>query len=391
MVAHEQAPAAHQLQAALQIQILDPSHPSLQSSPHHSPLPPASSTSSHSPPLQVPHTDSPEAAAYFYQAHSLSDDQQQQPVQEQLQHLHLSTQQNPPSEEELDWPILDQTYQYSPMGAHPAPSWDLPSQQSTIQNHHPQEETMPRHFSSPHQAQTLPQQSQPSMPPHRPPSTLANDLSQDQMVHTMIQHHRVSPPTTTTTAQSHDLNLADSPSWNSAMTNMTMADPLHFYYPPQEQSRVQQLPDSSLRRQRSHLSIAPQPSPVHQYNQDPLHNTQQQPQHQHQFHAEMVAAVRRNSDPEYLQHYGATFHHPRQYYLSDPEQEVVVQSSPIHQHFQPRQQLHHALQAQPPLSPHDPRYLEQIQQARFLVEPMGTTNMIKFDSPVHLTPPLRLD
>jgi hypothetical protein len=187
-----------------------------------------------------------------------------------------------------------------------------------------------------------------------------------------------------------------------------MQEPLHFYYPPQEQSRVQQLPDSSLRRQRSHLSIAPpQPSPVHQYSQGHLRNTQQQQQQQHrthqqqqqqQLHAEMVAAVaaaRRNSEEaEYLQHYGATYPHHRQYYLSDQEQPevVAVQSSPIHQHFQPRQQFHlaHVLQ-QPPLSPHDPRYLE-IQQARFLVESMGTTaTMIKFDSPVHHTPPLLLD
>ncbi|KAF9446096.1 hypothetical protein P691DRAFT_674302 [Macrolepiota fuliginosa MF-IS2] len=277
-----------------------------------------------------------------------------------------------------------------------AHSWDPHSQTPTIQNRHPQPETIHRHFSSPHPASTLPQQQQPppqSAPPRRPPSTLVNDLSREQTVHTMMQHHRVTPPTTTNTAQSHDLNLADSPSWNSAMTQMTMQDPLHFYYPQQGQTRVQQHPDSSLRRQRSHLSIVPpQPSPVHQYNQD-LRNTQQQ------LHAEMVAAVavaRRNSEEnEYFQHYGATYHHPRQYYLSDREQEAAAQHSPIHPHFQPRQQLPlaHALhQAPSPHSPHDPRYLEmQQQQVRFLVGPMETTSMIKFDSPVHHTPPLLLD
>jgi hypothetical protein len=52
---------------------------------------------------------------------------------------------------------------------------------------------------------------------------------------------------------------------------------------------------------------------------------------------------------------------------------------------------------QPPLSPLDPRYLEQMQQqTRFLTEhPLPTTpmsNMIKFDShALHNTPPLLLD
>jgi len=212
------------------------------------------------------------------------------------------------------------------------------------------------------------------------------------MVHTMIQP--VTSPTTAMAVHNHDLTLADSPSWNSAMTPMTMADPLHFYHP--ESSHVQQpLLDSSLPHQHSHLPIVPpQPSPIHQYSQDHLHHTQQQqPQ---PLHVEMVTPVTTNSIPEteYLQHYGATYHHPRQYYLSDQEQEAAVQLSSIHPHFLPRQQLPvaHAPQGQPLLSPHDPRYLEQIYQARFLVEPMGTNNSNNnFDFPVHHTPPLLLD
>ena len=365
-VVHEQTPVAHPLQAPLPNQPLSRSLLSLKSSPRPSPLP----HTSQSPPHQAPHTDNPEAAAYFYQPHLPIEDHS---VQEQLPHAQLSHQ-NLFTQE---WASLDQTYRYAP----PAPSWDLQPQPPTISNH-PLQETIPRHFSSPHQVSN-------HHPPHPPQSTLADDLSQDQMLHTMIQ--RVTSPTTTMVVHNHDLNLGDSLSWNSAMTPMNMADPLHFHHP--ESSRVQQpLLDLSFPRQRLHLPIVPpQPSPVPQYNHDHLHHSQQlQP-----LHVGMVTAVRRDSNPEteYLQHYGAMYHHPRQYYLSDQEQEqeAVVPISSIHPPFPPHQQLPvaHGLQGQPLLSPHDPRYLEQIYQARFLVETNNTNN--NFDFPVHHTPPLLLD
>jgi hypothetical protein len=179
-----------------------------------------------------------------------------------------------------------------------------------------------------------------------------------------------------------------------------------YYYPQTEQqTRVQPLQDLSLQRQRSHLSIGPpQPSPLPQYTPDHLRNTHQQ---QQQLHAEMAAAVasaRRSfqEQTEYLQQYAAIYHHPRQYYPIDRDnQDSVALSQPLptphHFHQRHHQPPMSALGHQHPLSPLDPRYLEQMQQqTRFLAErPMPTTpvpSMIKFDShALHNTPPLLLD
>jgi hypothetical protein len=120
--------------------------------------------------------------------------------------------------------------------------------------------------------------------------------------------------------------------------------------------------------------------------------------------AAAVASARRSfqEQTEYFQQYAAIYHHPHQYYRTDRDNQDSVtlsQPLPIHHHFHQRLQQPpmSALGHQPPLSPLDPRYLEQMQQhTRFLAEhPLPTTpvpSMIKFDShAIHSTPPLLLD
>ncbi|KAH0830136.1 hypothetical protein J3R83DRAFT_1483 [Lanmaoa asiatica] len=114
----------------------------------------------------------------------------------------------------------------------------------------------------------------------------------------------------TNTAQSHALNLDGSPSWNSAMTQMQMAEFDHFYRAQPDQLHGQLPPlDSSHQHLPSHSSIGPH-SPATHYSQE---LSQQQLQQLRQQHLRLEQARRHSVEGDYLQHFGGTLHpHPQQ-------------------------------------------------------------------------------
>jgi hypothetical protein len=119
-----------------------------------------------------------------------------------------------------------------------------------------------------------------------------NELSRVRMGHTMVQHQQsVTPPTTTTTTPSHDLNLIDSPSWNSATPEDDPRPPPSFLLSAASRPSVESRPTASgLFSLASALAFVcpPRPSPLLPYNHDRCNLNQ----------AEMaaMASVRRNTE-----------------------------------------------------------------------------------------------
>ena len=348
------------------------SHPSLPSSPPLSPL----HHPAHSPSHLSPHN------TYFpFQGQLTSDDHPQQLAQARRQHQHHISRQNLLS---LDWPI-EQTYQYQGMDV--SANWQQQQHQhhtATMQNQLLHQD----HHTNHHFPSTLrrsPTHNHQLAGPSRlhPQSTLGNELSQDQMemmgrVESPVGTHR-----NTNMAPSPGLSPDDSPSWNSAMTQMQMPDPEHFY---RAQAHARQLHLDSQHQHRPSPSSIVHLSQAHHYTQD-LHRQQQE-----QMRLQREAARRHSEEAEYLQNFVATFHPQQQ-----QQQYFQLSEEPSHRHHY---QMHHPAHDQQQL--HSPRLIDQgysqnhhpqMQQEHYLVEEgEESPTMTKYGSPSVLhTPPLLLE
>jgi hypothetical protein len=225
------AAAVHPLHLGnLPTHILDHSHPSRLSSPHHSPHP-NGGPSPHNPFFP------------FNQAQALSRrDLQPLHVQAQLPHRTTPPHHSAVSVEDLDWYYPHQRQQRTPTdtqnwSAHHqdmAPPMPLTPQSAVDTTHH---------FLSTHR---------------RSPATLSSRGSDPSLDSTMMTANGSAPPQV---GRSLDPNLGDSPSWNSAMTSMPIHQLDHFY--PFQQSRAAApQPRAQIPHQRaSRHSQSPMPPP----------------------------------------------------------------------------------------------------------------------------------
>lgn len=391
MVAPDLAAAVHPLQV-VQTHMLEPSHPSQQSSPQQSPL----HHPNHSPSHHNPHS------TYFpFQAQLHLDDLQPQIAQAQLPHH--STQQNLPTLEGLDWSI-SQSYPYPSMDV--AANWQPPPppQQQPLTNtahsrqihHHPQQVHTTHRFPSTHRHS--PNQQAMAGPSNLHHSTLASDLSQESTAPRMRAHVEnqtgvYSDLGNTSMGPNHALNLDGSPSWSSAMTQMPMAEFDHFYRAPAEPLHGPLPPlNSSHPHLPSHSSIG-LPPPANHYSQE---LSRQQLQQLRQQHLRLEQARRHSLEGEYLQHYNGTLHHPpSQPHNFLPHNEEV---SRLH-HYQMHHGAHDASQAGLPSPPlldpsaysHTRHLHPQVQRAH--PHYLGEENHNGKYDPLSLrhTPPLHLE
>jgi hypothetical protein len=297
--------------------------------------------------------------------------------------------------EGLDWSI-SQNYPFQSMDV--AASWQQQQQQSQRTNtthsrqiHHPQQQVHTTHrFPSTHRRS--PNQQSMAGPSNHHQATLASDLSQestDPRMRGHVENQTSGYPDlgNTSTAQSHALNLDGSPSWNSAMTQMQMAEYDHFYRADQLHGQVPHL-DSSHQHLPSHSSIGLQSSATH-YSQE---LSRQQLQQLRQQHHRLEQARRHSLEGEYLQQFGGTHHpHPHQQHNFLP---VSEDHSPLHL-YQTHRGAHDPNQP-PLLSPLDPsqythtRHLHpQMQRHHYLAE---ENHNAKYDPPsLQRSPQLRLE
>ena len=388
MVAPDLAAAVHQLQV-VQTHSLEHSHPSQRSSPQQSP---------HHPPSNSPSHHNPHNTYFPYQGQLHLEDLQQPIAQAQLPH-HTSPQ-NLPTMEGLDWSI-NQNYPFQSMDV--AANWQRQQQQQQRTNtthsrqiHHPQQQvhTTPR-FPSTHRHS--PNHQPMAGPSNLHQATLASDLSQestDPRMRGHVENQTAGYPDlgNTNTAPSHALNLDGSPSWNSAMTQMQMAEYDHFYQAQPDQLHGQ-LPHlaSSHQHLPSHSSIGLQ-SPATHYSQE---LSRQQLQQLRQQHHRLEQARRHSLEGEYLQHFGGTLHpHPQQQQSQQHNfLPLTEEHSPLHL-YQTHRGAHDP--SQPPLlSPPllDPsqytRHLHPQMQRHYLAE---ENHNAKYDPPsMQRSPQLRLE
>ena len=394
MVAPDLAPPAHPLQV-VPSHILEHSRPSQQSSPQQSPLHPPNSSPSH----HNPHN------TYFpYQGPLHLEDLQQPIGQAQLPH-HTSPQ-NLPTMEGLDWSI-NQNYPFQSMDV--AANWQRQQQQQQLTNsthsrqqiHHPQQVLTTHRFPSTHRHS--PNQQAMAGPSNLHQATLGSDLSRESTDPRMRAH--VENPTggypdltNTNTGQSHGLSLDGSPSWNSAMTQMQMAEYEHFYRAQPDQLHGQLPPlDSSHPHLPSHSSIGLH-SPATHYSQE---LSRQQLQQLRQQHLRLEQARRHSLEGEYLHHFGGTLHHHPQ--PPPPSQQhhflpLTEETSRLHL-YQTHRGAHDP--SQPPLpspplldpSPYMQARHPHPQMQRHHPHYLGEENHnAKYDPPLlQRTPPLRLE
>ena len=378
MVAPDLVAPVHQLQV-VQTHILEHSRPSQQSSPLQSP---------HHHPSSSPSHHNPHSTYFPYQAQLHLDDLQQPIAQAQLQHH--STPQNLPTVEGLDWSI-NQSYPFQSMDV--AANWQrqqLTSTPHSRQIHHPQQQVLTTHrFPSTHRHS--PNQQHLAGPSNLHHPTLANDLSRESTDPRMRAHveNQMAPYrdlANTNTAQNHALNLDGSPSWNSAMTQMQMAEYDHFYQAQPDQLHGQLPPlDSSHPHLPSHSSIGLQ-SPTMHYSQE---LSRQQLQQLRQQHHRLEQARRHSLSGEYLQHMGGTLHpHPSQphsFYTEEPSRLHLYQThrgahDPSQRMPSPPFDYTQIRHLHPQLQRHHPHYLGE------------ENHSAKYDPPLlQRTPPLRLE
>jgi hypothetical protein len=319
---------------------------------------------------------------------------------------------------------------------------------------------MTRHFPSTHQRSpnhssnnnnnTLHQQQQHPFS-HRPQQqqqqqqpTLASELIREQTEQTSVQ--------ITTTGPSHDLSLADSPSWSSAMT--TSHPPIDHFYPYQEaavghahaptphpdSSRPLPLSRSSIaarQRSLSHSAAAQVQAQQQQVQQveAALHYSQglhrQQQAQLMSLRLEEEEEARRNSEEDYIQRLVAAYQQQQQHHPHHQGHPLPPHPHP-HQQQRPQQQQHlpyyhlsedlphfptHRPIAHEHPTAHDPHsallegysssssssnnnnnnsssnssHNPHSQMQRYRGEEEGTANTIKFESPSLRTPPLLLE
>lgn len=363
MAQHDpQVQAGHSLQVRNHLS-LDLSRPSLRLSPLPSPLhhPTNSYTPPHHPPLPSPLSNSSNNNnnnnTYFPFHHPppTSDDQAPAAIAPALHPPHrLSTtppyhpaqgqqqqqQQNLVIMEDLDWSALAaNNYSYT-MDAPTRQTW-APDQVDTTPRQQAQNHPIHPHFST----------NQTTHPPRRPSSTTQ---------HGNIHQTRHREGESTTTGPTPDLNLGDSPSWNSVMTT-TMGPPQgypleHFYFPEQE-AQARRDParrPAPLRHSRSLIGNDRR----HPQHPPPPPSPQEREQERYALmQLEQMRAVeeahRRNSLPEmgldmgmgahqedeYLQHIAAFHHHQQQRVQQQQQQGQYFEATPQPTHH--RQHLIH--------------------------------------------------
>lgn len=374
--------------------MLEHSRPSQQSSPLQSP---------HSHPNHSPSHHSLHNTYFPYQGQLHLEDLQPPIAQAQLPHH--SSPQNLPTMEGLDWSI-NQTYPFQSMDV--AASWPPPPQQQqqltntthSRQIHHPQQQVhTTRRFPSTHRHS--PNQQLMAGPSNHRQASLASDLSQESTdprmrAHVENQTAGYQDLVNTNTGQSHALNLDGSQSWNSAMSQMPMAEYDRFYSAQRDQLHGQLPPlDSSHPHLPSHSSIGLHSQATH-YSQE---LSQQQFQQLRQDHLRVEQARRRSLEDEYLQQFNGTLHpHAQQQQSQHNYLPLTEDHSRLHLY-----QMHHGAHgpSQPPQP--SPPLLDpsQYTQARHLHPQMQRhhphyiteeSHSAKYDPPsLQHSPPLRLE
>lgn len=187
---------------------------------------------------------------------------------------------------ELDWDSLAQNYQFQSMGG--VANWaDSAPSDSMMDQHHPRPESL--HFHS------TPQRSQSH------PSIHANGLSQDPMMTAYLMQMA-----NTSTDPTLDLSLADSQSWNSAMTQT------HHHPERHPESQDQALEQFYRRYQQRAMAVPELPQAhysqeIRQQQADQMRRQHQAAHSHHQRHADGMAAMedrRKLQEGEYYRHLG---------------------------------------------------------------------------------------